>query len=255
MVYRFMAGWIFLLLAISACTPAVQGTREGHQTPASANTRLGVEYMREGMYKPAKEALEKAVKQDSSYQPAHSAIAVLYERLGEEKLAEKHYRKAYALDPRDSLTLNNYGQYLCRSGRYKEADRMFNTALKDPLYRRPETTLTNAGLCAARQSKQDRATEYFRKALKVNPKYAPALREMARISFAQKNWLGVRAYLQRLEEVGPLPPEFLWYGIQAEQALGDVDAQSSYALLLRNRYPDSKEAGLLVEWERKQSGQ
>ncbi len=254
MASRFLAGVIFVVLVLSACTPAGHATRDGHQTPASANTRLGVGYMREGMYEPAMEALKKAVQQDSSYQPAHSAIAVLYERLGEEKLAEKHYRKAYALDPKDSLTLNNYGQFLCQSGRYKEADKMFNTALKDPLYRRPETTLTNAGLCAARQGEQEKAMEYFRKALKVNPKYKPALREMARISFARKNWLGVRAYLQRLQEVDPLTPEFLWYGVLAEQALGDPDAQSSYALLLRNRYPDSKEAGLLVEWERKQSG-
>ncbi len=254
---RFVSVWVLVVLMLSACASTEElGKRstEGRQTPASVNAQLGVEYMRESMYGPALDKLKKAIRQNASYQPAHSAIAVLYERLDEKKLAEKHYKRAYSLDPKDPLTLNNYGQFLCRSGRYDEADRMFNAALKDPLYRRPETTLTNAGLCATRQSKQDKAVEYFRKALALNPKYPPALREMARISFARKYWLGVRAYLQRLQELGSLTPEFLWFGVQAEQELGDRDALSSYTLLLKNRYPESEETRLLVEWERTRSG-
>jgi type IV pilus assembly protein PilF len=253
---RLVAVWILVVLMLSACASTGSGGRSsgGRQTGASVNTQLGVEYLREGMYESALDKLKKALKQDYSYQPAHSTIAVLYERLGEKKLAEKHYRKAYSLDSKDPLTLNNYGQFLCRNERYEEADRMFNTALMDPLYRQPETTLTNVGLCAVRQSEQDKAIEYFRKALARNPKYPPALREMARISAARKHWLAVRAYLQRLQEIDSLTPELLWLGVQAERELGDRDALSSYALLLKNRYPESEEARLLVEWERAQSG-
>jgi len=255
-INRRIAGWVLATMLLSACAPTELNSRDtsGRQTSASVNTQLGIEYMREGMYEASLEKLEKAISQDPSYQAAHTSIAVLYERLGETKLAEKHYRKAYKLDPRDALTLNNYGQFLCHHGRYDEADRMFNTALKDPLYRHPETVLTNAGLCAARQGMQDKAAEYFRQALVRNPKYPPALREMARISFARKHWLGVRAYLQRLQEISALTPEFLWMGIQTEQALGDRNALSSYALLLKNRYPESEETRRLIEWERARSG-
>lgn len=256
MTFRHVAVWVLMTLTLSACAPTELNSRdtEGRQTPASVNTQLGVEYMRNGMYEASLDVLKKAIKQDASYQPAHISIAVLYERLGETALAEKHYRKAYDLNPKDPLTLNNYGQFLCRNKHYDEADRMFNTALEDPLYRNPETILTNAGLCAVRQSKQDKAGKYFRWALAKNSKYPPALREMARLSFARKHWLGARAYLQRLQEVGSLTPEFLWIGVQTEHALGDRHALSSYELLLKNRYPESEETRLLLEWERAQSG-
>jgi len=256
MHYRLVAGCALMVLVLSACTSTeLKSTdTEGSQTPASVSTQLGIEYMRNGMYEASLDRLEKAISQDPSYQAAHTSIAVLYERLGETDLAEKHYRKAYQLDSKDPLMLNNYGQFLCRNERYDKADKMFNTALKDPLYRRPETALTNAGLCAIRQSKRDKAEEYFRQALAKNPKYPPALREMARISFAREHWIGVRAYLQRLQEVDALTPEFLWLGVQTEQALGDRDALSSHAMLLKNRYPESEEARLLVEWERARSG-
>ena len=254
--FRYFAISGVLVLALSACAPSELNSRDqdGRQTPASVNTQLGIEYMRNGMYEASLDKLKKAIDQDPSYQPAHTSIAVLYERLGETGLAEKHYRKAYDLNPKDSLSLNNYGQFLCRLKRYDEADRMFTAALNDPLYRRPETALTNAGLCALRQSKQDDAARYFRQALSRNPRYVPALREMARLSFARKHWLGARAYLQRLQEVGGLTPEFLWIGVQTESRLGDRDALSSYALLLKNRYPESEQTRQLLAWERAQGG-
>ncbi|VAW76406.1 hypothetical protein MNBD_GAMMA15-1705 [hydrothermal vent metagenome] len=255
MHFRVLTGLVLIMFALSACAPTKYNNgSKGRQTPASVNAQLAVEYMREGMLEAALSTFKKAIKQNPSYQPAHSSIAVLYERLGEDKLAEKHYRRAHSLNSKDPLTLNNYGQFLCRNERYDEADKMFTAALKDPLYRRPDKVLTNMGLCASRQLKQDVAIDYFRKALTRNSKYKPALREMARISFERKHWLGVRAYLQRLQEGGSLTPEFLWLGVQTEKELGDRDAMSSYTLLLKNRYPESEQTRLLGEWESAQSG-
>ncbi len=222
--------------------------------PAEVNTQLAIEYMRKGMNEAAMEKFKKALKQNPHLQVAHTSIAILYERLGENDLAEKHYRKAYDINRKDSLTLNNYGQFLCREGKLKEADKMFIAAVKDPLYRFPETVYTNAGICAKKRPDLMLADTYFRKALQLNPKYPPALREMARLSFERKKYLATRAYLQRLQEVAPLTPEFLWIGVRAEDALGNRNAVSSYALVLKNRYPEADETQALVEWEQQQSG-
>ena len=129
---------------------------------------------------------------------------------------------------------------------------MFMQAVKDPLYRYPEMVYTNAGICAQMRPDPELASKYFRDALKRNPKYAPALREMVRSSFAQQKYLATRAYLQRLQEVAPLAPEFLWIGVRSEAALNDQDALASYALILKNQYPESEETQALFEWERKQ---
>ena len=218
--------------------------------PAEANTRLAIEYMREGMYEAAMEKFQKALEQNPGLQMAHSSVAILYERLGETKLADKHYRKAYNLNREDALTLNNYGRFLCREGRLKEADKMFMSAISNPLCKYPEMVYTNAGICANKKPDAELADKYFRKALQLNPKYSPALREMAKSSFARQEYMATRAYLQRLQAVATLTPEFLWIGVRTETRLGDQDAVSSYKLLLKNKYPEADETRALIDWER-----
>jgi len=248
-----ICGWMVTVSLLgTACSPVAtqRDSGDGSQTPAEINTQLGIEYMRQGMYEASLEKLEKALRQDPSLPVAHSSIAILYEQLGETELADKHYRKAYNLNPKDPMVLNNYGQYLCRNGRLDEADEMFRKALQDPLYRYPEMILTNAGLCADKRPDIELAEKYFRQALQKNPSFQPALRQMVRTSFARQQYLATRAYLQRLQELAPLTPEFLWIGVRAESALGDQNASSSYALLLKNQFPESEQAQDLVEWER-----
>ncbi|HED18665.1 MAG TPA: type IV pilus biogenesis/stability protein PilW [Gammaproteobacteria bacterium] len=251
-----MVIWLMVtILLLGACASDKSRFVEQEKgDPAKVNTQLAIEYMRVGMYEAAMEKFKKALKQNPDLQVAHSSVAILYERLGETALAEKHYRIAYNLDHKDSPTLNNYGQFLCREGRLKEANEMFTSAVRNPLYRYPEKVYTNAGICALRQPDPVLADTYFRKALQANPKYPPALREMAKSSFGKQKYLATRAYLQRLQEVSGLTPEYLWMGVQAESVLGDSNAVSSYALALKNRFPESDETQALLEWERKQDG-
>ncbi len=224
---------------------------EPTKDPSDVNAHLGIEYMRKGMYEPALEKLNKAVRQNPNQQLAQVSLGILYERLGDDQLAEQHYKKAYSINRKDPVTLNAYGQYLCRIGKLDQADEMFLTAVKDPLYELPELVYTNAGICARKRPDLKRAETYFREALKHNPKYQPALQEMVRTAFAQEQYLAARAYLQRLQEQAPLQPEFLWIGVRVEAALDDRNAMSSYALLLKNRHPESEETQELIEWERK----
>jgi len=252
---KIVVGLVTTVLLLGACTSNKSRFAEQEKgDPAEINTQLAIEYMREGMYQASMEKFKKALKQNPNLQVAHASLAILYERLGENELAEKHYRKAYNLNRKDPLTLNNYGQFLCRDGRLKEADKMFAAAVRDPLYRHPETVYTNAGICAQMRPDPELADTYFRKALQANPKYPPALREMVKGSFAEEKYLATRAYLTRLQDVTTLTPEYLWIGVRAEEALGDKNAVSSYALVLKNQYPDSDETQALIKWEHKLGG-
>jgi type IV pilus assembly protein PilF len=252
---KIVIGLVTVVLLLGGCTSNKSRFAEQEKgDPAEVNTQLAIEYMREGMYEASMEKFKKALKQNPNLQVAHASLAILYERLGENKLAEKHYRKAYNLNRKDPLTLNNYGQFLCRDGRLKEADKMFMAAVRDPLYRHPETVYTNAGICAHMRPDPVLADTYFRKALQANPKYPPALREMVKSSFAEEKYLATRAYLTRLQDVTTLTPEYLWIGVRAENALGDKNAVSSYALVLKNQYPESDETQALIKWEHKLGG-
>ncbi|MEE9575548.1 MAG: type IV pilus biogenesis/stability protein PilW, partial [Gammaproteobacteria bacterium] len=64
-------------------------------------------------------------------------------------------------------------------------------------------------------------------------------------SYSNANYLSARAYLQRYLEISAHTARSLWLGINIETELGDKDALSSYELLLKNKFPTSKEAGLL----------
>ncbi len=248
---------VLVLLILGGCAStgsrSVSGSEDGaySKDPAEVNAQLGIEYMRKGMYESSLQKLKKAIRQNPNLQLAQVSLAILYERLGEDELAARHYKKAYHIDRKDPVTLNAYGQYLCRRGELEQADEMFAVAVKDPLYQYPELIYTNAGICARKRPDLELAARYFREALKRNPRYQPALREMVRSTFTEEKYLATRAYLQRLQEVAPLTPEFLWIGVRTESELNDKNAVASYALLLKNRFPESDETQELIKWERK----
>jgi type IV pilus assembly protein PilF len=114
--------------------------------------------------------------------------------------------------------------------------------VKNPLYRHPDDALTNAGWCMLRQGNKNKAEEYFRKALRSNPRNRYALLEMAALAYQSGRALPARGYLQRFSEVSAPTPNSLWLGVQVERALGNTETAASYAMLLESKFPDSEEA-------------
>ena len=206
---------------------------------AEANTSLGLEYMNRGQYEVALGKLKKAVREDSSYAPAHTVLAVLYERIGEMELAGKHYKEAYGADPDDGDVNNNYGVYLCQTNKQKQAMSHFLTALDDPFYSSPSVALTNAGSCAMRQGDMVTADEYLRRALKNEPDFPDALLNMAKLNYEEKNYLTARAFLQRYEAAASHSAESLLLGYRIETASRDSKTANKYKRMLESNFPDS----------------
>jgi type IV pilus assembly protein PilF len=246
---------VVLLLALSAgCATVGEDGRpidkEKNKAEISqANTMLGVEYLRVGNYEMSREKLEKALAADPDNSQAHDAIAVLYEQIREPDLAEQHYKKSLRLNPDNPRGHNNYGQFLCVNGRYKDAEKQFLIAANDPFYTVPSLALTNAGLCAMRIPDEEMAEKYFRQALDIDPKYPPALLQMATLNYSRSNYLSARGYLERYRESGQDTAESLWLAIRTEYALDDHRAWGNYALILRNKFPNSPQAAELQKWE------
>lgn len=240
-----MTRWLPILLSVLLLSVGCTETAVRDKNPHSAaqfNVELGLQYMQQGMNKVALEKLQKALRQDPSLPSAHNAIAVLYERLGELDKADHHFQRAIRLDDKDSRAHNNYGAFLCRHDRWEDAESHFVAAATDPLYETPALAYTNAGICAESAGDTEKAELYLRKALEQDPDYPVALRNMARLSLKQQQYMQTRAYLQRYQAVARHTPETLLIGIQTEEHLGDKDTAASYRLLLRNNFPDSPQA-------------
>ncbi|MEM7465290.1 MAG: type IV pilus biogenesis/stability protein PilW [Pseudomonadota bacterium] len=242
---------LFLVLLVGCAAPqSTPNTAPG--TPnkrkiAELNTQIAIQHLRDRDYEIALKKLDKATSTDSSYPDAYNALGIVYSQIGEIEKADENFQRALRLDPENSLTLNNYGQFLCKNADPQKGQEMFARATANPLYKTPEVALTNAGTCSLDQGKQDEAENYFREALEKNPRVAVALLQMASITYDTGRYLPARAYIQRYSEISRHVPRSLWLGILIERELGGRDAEASYALRLEKNFPDSKEAGMLSQ--------
>ena len=241
MKIRVAAVFVLLLLAACSSDPNLPTGNAGKEA-ARINLQMGVDYARKNEYAMAIDKLERALKEDPELALAHSTIAYVYAGLGQNALAERHYREALALDSNDADVRNNFGVFLCANGKPVEAQRYFVEAANNKSYRTPAAAWTNAGVCARRQPNLEAAERYFREALQVNPQFPDALAQMAWLTYQHKDYLRSRAFLQRYENVAQPTAETLWIGAMNERQLGDLDASRNYESRLKREFPESDQA-------------
>jgi type IV pilus assembly protein PilF len=80
----------------------------------------------------------------------------------------------------------------------------------------------------------------------MRPAQPQALYQLADLSYARRDYVEAKSYLTRLTQVAAATAEVLWLGVRVERRLGDRASEASYALQLRNRYPNSREARALL---------
>ncbi len=231
------------LLAAGCSTPApVKRADPGKR--ATLHAQLGASYVQRKQYKVAMQELRTALEIDPDSPVAHFVMAVLQDRLGDRAAADRHFRRAVTLRPVYAEAQHEYGNFLCRQGRYREAFRRFNLALENPLYRTPERVNLDAGQCVLNQAEPDlaMAERYLRAALAINPRLAPALLRMAEVRFRRGQFLSARAYLERYLAAAPATPRALYWGVRIERAMGAAEAATDYLMRLRREFPDSREA-------------
>ena len=233
-----------LFVLIGGCaTAAPRSSGDSKERKAAEiNVSLAQGYMKQDKLEIALEKLTRALEQDPSYADAHTVVAVLYERINRPQLAEEHYRRAAQLQPKVGAVNNNYGTFLCRTGRYDEAAKYFDRALDDPFYQTRDVALTNAGTCRMQANHVDAAEKNFRDALALNGNNSEALYQLARILFGKSDFLRARAFLQRYDSLAQPNPEALLLGRNIELKLGNAREAGEYARRLKSEFPDSDQA-------------
>lgn len=241
-----LAATMAVLLAGSLAGCTAQSVRDAetarHEQRVDIHTRLGATYLYRNQLDVAQQELERALELDPDDSQANNVMGLLQIRLRNDDKAERHFRRAISEQADNSEARNNYGVFLCERNRLDEADKQFRAALANPLYRTPDQAALNAGLCALRKPDKGAAAKYLRLALEKDPRLTPALYQMARLSFESGQMLSARGFMQRYFDVGQDTPEALLLAFRIERALGAKDAQASYAVRLRGKFPDSAEA-------------
>ena len=251
---EFATALVVLLAAtLAGCATSTQrrddaSTAAGKKASAAEiNVSLGQSYMSQGKLEIAKQKLDRALALDPNLPDAHTVIAVLYERINDPASAERHYKRAAELAPKTGVVNNNYGTFLCKNGKYAEADRYYERALQDPFYDTPAVALTNRGTCALKWKRPELAEESFRKALQLSPNQPEALLSIAEILYGKGDYFRARAFVQRHDAGGTAGPGALMLAMRIEEQLGDRRAAREYRKRLMEQFPESEQAQQLAE--------
>jgi len=244
---------LFILMAGCAAQstqqPAYQGSNPEKDSPnrnrARIHTELGSHYYSQGMLSVALDELSQAAQIDPGYSPAHDGLGLVYSSLHEDGLAEASFKRALQLNPASSEAHNNYGTFLCSRSRVDESIPEFMAAVKNPLYSTPEMAYLNAGVCALRKQDDKNAETYLLEALRAQPGLPQASYQLAGIYLGRGDAEKANDYFKLSLNNIEASPEVLWLGVRIARQLGDKNAEASYSMLLKNKFPTSEQARML----------
>lgn len=209
---------------------------------AKVHTELAALYYRDGNMAVALEELRVALDSESSYAPAYNMYGLVHMHLREFSRADENFRHALSLAGNDPEINNNYGWFLCQTGRPHDSLAYFMTAVKNSLYSTPELAYFNAGSCALKAGEEATAEDYLQKALRLGRPVPQVYLPLATIQYRRGNLGEAKRLLGELFRQMEPGAEALWLSVRVERKLGDRLAEAGYAAQLRRRFPNSPES-------------
>jgi type IV pilus assembly protein PilF len=244
---RWIIGLVACLLA--GCVTSDGSTERKREDPtesaAKTNIQLGVAYLKQGNYPLAKEKLERSLKQNPKDPDVHTGLAMLYDRVNEPKLADRHFREALRLAPDSPDISNNYAVYLCKNGRVEEGVERFSAVAVNKYYRTPEVALTNAGVCLRGAKRFDEAQKRFTGAIKARPNYNEATVQLATLHLELGQVAEARKVVDTYLGAFRPDPEVLFAAVSVARAAKDKMGEEKYSRTLRLEFPESAQARAL----------
>lgn len=240
-----------MVLVVTGCAApgAKPGGDSADRNRAKIHTDLGYGYYAQNLLAVSLDEFNESVRIDPAYGIAYAGLGLVYAALHEDAQADANFKRALQLEPLSSETHNNYGTFLCARGRFDESIKEFLAAVKNPLYPTPELAYLNAGTCAAKNNDAKNAENYLTTALQIRPNLRQANYQLANLYFLREDYFQARQFLQQALLNNDPTPDMLWLGVRIERKLGGSDAEASYRLLLRNKYPNSSQTKAMLAGE------
>ena len=221
--------------------PSARPTPKDPRTRAVAHTELGVLYFRSGDLIIALEELTMAAAIDPDYATAFSTRGLILYHVKEFESAEKDFQRALTLEATNPEIHNNYGWFLCQTGREKESIAYFEKAYRNPVYKTPGVAYMNEGNCYAKLNELDLAEGALQRSLRLMPNSPQALFYLANVNYKRSNLDAARK--QMADAMRSIDPgaDMLWLALRIERKLGDQNSEQSFQAQLRRKFPDSAE--------------
>ncbi len=235
---------VILLLSIGGCITTETGNAPkagSQQQRLQAYLELARGYLEKRDFANARRPLENALKVDPSSAEAHVLMASVNIASGDTQLADKEYRDALRYEPHNAMAQNNYGTFLFSDGRYKDAAKHLRIAANDPSYARRGQAYENLGLTELKLNLPADAEQSFLRALMLNKLQPRSAFELADLYFKAGDFPRAKQYFDSFNSMAQPTARSLWLGVRLSRVLDDRDQLASYALALKNLFPDSPE--------------
>lgn len=232
------------LLVLSGCvTESTGGLPKPATSPQRVQAQLDLArgYLEQGATDRARTALNKALKIDSKSVEAYVLLGVLNAAESDYGLAEKHFRTALSINPKDAMALNNYASFLYSRKRYDEAVRHLRVLVQDPGYRARSQAYENLGLAELKINDVQAAKESFTRALQLSFTQPISNLELARIAYDEGDIGTAAAHYDAFRAQAQQSASSLCLGMKIASRQGDSDRLASYAMAMNNLYPNARE--------------
>lgn len=225
--------------------PAPQPGDPESRKRAEIRLQLAASYYQKGQFSIALEEVQRALQQDPNNVQAHGLQGLIYMDMGEQREAEAAFARGLKLEPANPELNNNYGWFLCNTGRERESIDHFQRAAQDKLYATPAMALQNAGVCLMKLRDYAGAERYLRRAFELDASSPVTKFHLSRLYLAKGEPDRAWFYYGLLEKQINATAETLWLGLRVARAKGDVRTERQFADDLRRKFPDSAEASRL----------
>lgn len=211
---------------------------------AALRLQLASAYYEQGQFGVALTEAEQALALAPGDAQAHGMRALILAAMRQSGPAEKDFLYALRLAPHNPELSNNYGQFLCQTGRAAQSLAYFDAALQDAAYATPEKALNNGGACSLGLKDYARASAYWLRAERVAPGVASTYAGLARTYYEQQEYRQAAHYLERLGGVTIMESQtadVLWLAIKVRHKLGDAGAEAGLVAQLCRHHSGSPE--------------
>lgn len=228
--------------------PVSQQTAVGDaRRSAKAHTELGMAYLHEDRLNVAMDEARAAIDADPSYPLGYNLLGVVQMYLKENRAAEENLGRALRLAPADPEINNNYGWFLCQSGRERQSIEYFVTAGKSTLYGTPTKPLTNAGICSIGMGDDKAAEDFLLRALRADSMNGDAQYLLADIYYRTGRLMEARQRLAEIHKTIEPTVATAWLGLRVERKFGDAAGENHYGSLIRRKFQGTREYDLLMQ--------
>ncbi|PIE45726.1 MAG: hypothetical protein CSA44_01900 [Gammaproteobacteria bacterium] len=232
-----------VLLMLSGCITSFDGRTPPKPKPkaaAKAYFQLGVNYMAKGRYDLAEIKLQKSIAIHSTAE-AYNALAVLYEELHDNTLAEQIYQELLTRFPDYGRGYLNYLFFLCQYDRRSQID----TVLTEAAGKGREIAAIShiaAGNCALKNGDENEAKHQYQRALDYEQYAAGALLPLAEMHWKDKQFIKAKSQVDLVNNQIGYSARSLYLATLIERSLGhQQQARKMYQELIK-RFPNSQEA-------------